>query len=83
MLQHGQGGRVELQGHASTAPWWNGGVFAAPAPTALSPGGVVRGQGGGVPSPGGGVPHPARVAGGRREGAGVAGLATTQVHLWP
>lgn len=52
LLQHGQGGGVQVVGQACTAHCWCWRVLAT---TAISPTGAVQRQGGGVPGPTGGV----------------------------
>lgn len=84
LLQHGQGGGVQVQRQACTAPWWCGRVLANAATTTtapFSPTRVVRREGGRIPAPGGGVLKATGEAWGQREGTGVPGLAG-EVHLW-
>lgn len=79
LLQHGQGGGVEVERQACSAPWWQRRQLAS---TTSSP--LGGREGGGVP--------PVLIVGVRqhdggkwREGGGVSGLtaaSTTEVNIW-
>lgn len=87
LLQHGQGGRVQVKRQACAATCWCGRVLATPTTTTtpFSPARIVHGEGRCVPGPGGGVLNGTHEGWRQRERTGVTGLAvsTAKVYLWP